>query len=76
MGTVRRDLSNTFQRFFDSEKFSGILLIVCTVISLLITNSSALNRVLRVMSLAPYLLGGARCGSCCSSPAFTRRWPV
>jgi len=40
MGTVQRDLSNTFQRFFDSEKSSGILLIACTVISLLITNSS------------------------------------
>lgn len=39
MGTVQRDLSNTFQQFFDSEKSSGILLIVCTVISLLITNS-------------------------------------
>ncbi|MGQ0657549.1 MAG: Na+/H+ antiporter NhaA [Chromatiales bacterium] len=34
-------LSNTFQNFFDSEKSSGILLIACTVISLLITNSSA-----------------------------------
>ncbi|MGI8843817.1 MAG: Na+/H+ antiporter NhaA [Gemmatimonadaceae bacterium] len=41
MGTVRRDLSNTFQRFFDSQKSSGILLIACTVISLLITNSSS-----------------------------------
>ena len=33
-------LSNTFNRFFDSEKSSGNLLIVCTVISLLITNSA------------------------------------
>ena len=40
MRTVQRDLSNTFQRFFDSEKSGGILLIACTVISLLITNSS------------------------------------
>ncbi len=40
MGIVQRDLSNTFQKFFDSEKSSGILLIICTVISLLITNSS------------------------------------
>lgn len=39
MGTVQRDLSNTFQQFFNSEKSSGILLIVCTVISLLITNT-------------------------------------
>lgn len=33
-------LSATFQAFFDSEKSSGILLIVCTVVSLLIANSS------------------------------------
>ena len=33
-------LSRTFQDFFDSEKSSGILLIACTAISLLITNSS------------------------------------
>ena len=41
MGIVQRNLSNTFQKFFDSEKSSGILLIICTVISLLITNSSS-----------------------------------
>lgn len=35
-----RTLSTTFQNFFDSEKSSGILLLVCTAISLLITNSS------------------------------------
>jgi NhaA family Na+:H+ antiporter len=35
-----RTLSSTFQKFFDSEKSSGILLIACTAISLLITNSS------------------------------------
>jgi NhaA family Na+:H+ antiporter len=40
MGIVQQNLSNTFQKFFDSEKSSGILLIICTVISLLITNSS------------------------------------
>lgn len=39
MSTVQRDLSNTLQRFVDSEKSGGMLLIVCTVISLLITNS-------------------------------------
>ena len=33
-------MSNTFQEFFDSEKSSGILLIICTAISLLIANSS------------------------------------
>lgn len=39
MGIVVRGQSNTFLRFFESEKSSGILLIACTVISLLITNS-------------------------------------
>ena len=41
MAPIRRTLSNTFQEFFDSEKSSGILLIICTVISLLIANSSS-----------------------------------
>lgn len=40
MGIVQRSLSNTFNKFFDSEKSSGILLIICTAVSLLITNSS------------------------------------
>ncbi len=40
MGTVQRNLSNTFQKFFDSEKSSGILLAICTATSLLIANSS------------------------------------
>jgi NhaA family Na+:H+ antiporter len=39
MGIVKRKLSRTFKNFFDSEKSSGILLIICTVVSLLITNS-------------------------------------
>lgn len=39
MGVVERKLSKTFKDFFDSEKSSGILLIICTVISLIITNS-------------------------------------
>lgn len=34
-----KTLSNTFNRFFDSEKSSGNLLIICTVISIAITNS-------------------------------------
>ncbi len=37
---VQQTLSNTFNKFLDSEKSSGILLIICTAISLLITNSS------------------------------------
>ncbi len=39
MGVVQRKLSRTFTNFFDSEKAGGILLIICTIISLLITNS-------------------------------------
>jgi NhaA family Na+:H+ antiporter len=39
MTVVQRKLSNTFKEFFDSEKSSGILLIICTIASLLIANS-------------------------------------
>jgi Na+:H+ antiporter, NhaA family len=41
MVIVKRRLSDTFSRFFDSEKSSGILLIVCTALSLAVTNSAA-----------------------------------
>ena len=41
MDPIQRKLSGTFNNFFDSEKSSGVLLIVCTVISLLIANSSS-----------------------------------
>jgi len=41
MVPIQRTLSTTFQEFFDSEKSGGILLIACTVISLLITNSAS-----------------------------------
>lgn len=40
MDTIERQLSQTFQRFFDSEKSSGMLLLVCTAVSLSIANSS------------------------------------
>ncbi len=40
MSTVRRNRSTTFQKFFDSEKSSGILLVICTAASLVIANSS------------------------------------
>jgi len=40
MGFVQQNLSDSFNRFFASEKSSGILLISCTVISLLLANSS------------------------------------
>ena len=41
MAAIQKPLSNTFKRFFDSEKSSGILLIACTIISLAIANSPA-----------------------------------
>ena len=40
MGVVQRKLSKSFKEFFDSEKSSGILLIICTVISLALANSA------------------------------------
>jgi len=40
MDIAYQRLSDTFNSFFDSEKSSGILLIICTGLSLLITNSS------------------------------------
>lgn len=39
MSIVQRKLSKSFKDFFDSEKSSGMLLIACTIVSLLITNS-------------------------------------
>lgn len=39
MGVVQRKLSKTFTNFFNSEKAGGIVLIVCTIVSLLMTNS-------------------------------------
>ncbi|HEY0428266.1 MAG TPA: Na+/H+ antiporter NhaA [Pyrinomonadaceae bacterium] len=40
MSVVQRKLSGTFKDFFDSEKSSGVVLIICTIVSLLVTNSS------------------------------------
>ena len=40
MGFVQQHLSDTFNKFFASEKSSGILLILCTVASLLMANFS------------------------------------
>jgi NhaA family Na+:H+ antiporter len=37
--SLQRTLSSTFNRFFASEKSSGIVLIICTLISLLLANS-------------------------------------
>lgn len=39
MAIVHRKLSNSFKAFFSSGKSGGIVLVVCTVISLLIANS-------------------------------------
>jgi NhaA family Na+:H+ antiporter len=39
MGVVQRKLTKTFKQFFDDQKSSGIVLIVCTIVSLIITNS-------------------------------------
>jgi NhaA family Na+:H+ antiporter len=39
MTITQRKLSQTFKRFFESEKAGGILLIICTVVSLLLANS-------------------------------------
>lgn len=39
MNIAQRKLTNSFNNFFESEKSGGILLIVCTAISLLLTNS-------------------------------------
>lgn len=39
MGVVQRKLTKTFKNFFNDQKSSGIILIVCTIISLIVTNS-------------------------------------
>jgi Na+:H+ antiporter, NhaA family len=39
MPSSQRSLSSTFNRFFESEKAGGILLLICTIFSLMITNS-------------------------------------
>lgn len=41
MSTDSHPLTATFKAFFDSEKAGGVLLIVCTLISLALTNSAA-----------------------------------
>jgi NhaA family Na+:H+ antiporter len=40
MRNSRGPLSDTFNRFFDSEKMAGVLLIACTIASLLLANSA------------------------------------
>lgn len=48
MAIVKRQLSKTFKNFFDSEKSSGILLVVCTAVSLLLANSIVSERYLSI----------------------------
>lgn len=40
MQTILKGLSHSFNHFFDSEKSSGVVLIICTALSLAIANSS------------------------------------
>lgn len=40
MNTLQQRVSNTFKQFVDSEKASGIVLMVCTILSLLLANST------------------------------------
>ncbi|NJM52249.1 MAG: Na+/H+ antiporter NhaA, partial [Blastocatellia bacterium] len=39
MASAQRKLTKTFKEFFNDQKTGGIMLIVCTIISLIITNS-------------------------------------
>lgn len=48
MGVVQRKLTKTFKDFYDSEKSSGVVLIVCTLVSLLLANSSIGENYLRL----------------------------
>ena len=58
-------LSNTFNRFFNSEKLSGILLIICTIVAIMMANSPVKNNYLSlwhaqffVMSLEHWINDG------------------
>jgi len=51
MDIVQRTLSHTFENFFDSEKSSGIVLIICTVVSLLLANSVVGTHYLRLWQM-------------------------
>ncbi|RYY66690.1 MAG: Na+/H+ antiporter NhaA [Chitinophagaceae bacterium] len=42
---------NLFEGFFDSEKVAGLLLVICTVVSLLVANSTAGEAYLHVLHL-------------------------
>jgi Na+:H+ antiporter, NhaA family len=51
MPIVQKNLSKSFKAFFHSEKSSGVLLVGCTIISLLIANSIAGERYLSIWHL-------------------------
>ena len=51
MSLLQQPVSTTFQQFFDSEKSSGILLIICTLFSLVMTNSAFGSQYLNVWRL-------------------------
>jgi len=44
MQTFKNSLSRTFNQFFESAKSGSVLLIVCTLVSLLITNANYFNQ--------------------------------
>lgn len=48
MAIVQRRLSNTFKRFFESEKAGGVLLILCTIVSLILANSPVADQYLHI----------------------------
>ena len=48
MSIVQKNLSKSFKDFFDSEKSSGILLVTCTLVSLLLANSIVGERYLNI----------------------------
>ncbi len=56
MGVVQVKLSSSFKKFFESEKSSGVLLIICTITSLMITNVFIGENYLNI--LADLYLGG------------------
>ena len=51
MTNIQTPLSKTFNRFFESERSSGILIIICTLIALMVTNSPFGNVYLHLWQL-------------------------
>ena len=50
MGFDQRGLSKSFRAFFDSEKSSGLILILCTAVSIVLANSFVGPGYLRILS--------------------------